>query len=133
MIIEEFKHYTKGIPVHIVWAVLNNATPGVNWRGCSKKMICEDLFTHHSKAATAINARLFAEAIREEIADLDRRRVVKATYQTERDTEIAETRRLHATIGGILRIIPNLQPMFASQRADLETFIKRHLPSEFQR
>lgn len=130
MIIEEFKHYTKGIPVPIVLAVLNNATPGVNWRGCSKKMICEDLFTHHPKAATAINARLFAEAIREEIAD--RRRAVKATYQTERDTEIAETRRLHAAIGGILRIIPNLQPMFASQRADLETFIKRHLPSEFR-
>lgn len=131
MIIEEFKRAIRGVPTHIVTAILNSYCQGIDWRGCSKKMICEDLFTHHQRIAATINAQRFTDALIAEEADLVRRREQKNKRMTELHKLNAENKKLHTEVGFILLKIPHLS-LEDGERKALTTFLRRHLPSEFK-
>lgn len=64
---EEFKTAVKGVPAYTVALALNSITPGVDWRGCSKKDMAEEwaynhscapLLVHHSSLRKATLAQL---------------------------------------------------------------------------
>jgi hypothetical protein len=133
MIIEEFQRAIRGVPTHIVTAILNSYCQGIDWRGCTKKMICEDLFTYHQRTAATINVQRFTDALIAEEASLVRRREKKVKQVRELYKRDAENAKLHETISVILPMVPNLQPLSLAERQALSLFIQKHLPHNYQR
>ena len=73
MIPEEFSRYVRGVPNHIVVAVVNSLTHGVNWTGCGKTMICEDWHKWHGMKN--VSASAFHDSIEQELQEFKERRV----------------------------------------------------------